>query len=349
MKSEDIARLAGVSRSTVSRVINNYANVPEATRRKVMAVIENYHYAPNSSARVLAGKGSNTLGLFIVSIADKFSPNRIYQNNYFATFVDTVIDTANASGYYVLVHTIYSEKDYQRVKQAFLEKRVDSGIIVGTQRDTGIIRDIIRLGNPLAIIDFDPKDLPKEVEDHHNVALVNSMDYQGLAMALEYLVGLGHREIGFIAGRLDTYSGRERKRAFIETGRRLGLEIKEEYILQGEFLKIPTYQSVKRLIKTGLLPTAILASNDSMALTALDALKEAEFHVPDDVSLIGFDDIPIAAQVQPALTTVKLPIHDMARKAAEYVIAVTEETKVADGIYEFPTELVIRDSCAPLR
>lgn len=349
MKSEDIARLAGVSRSTVSRVINNYTNVPETTRRKVMAVIENCNYVPNSSARVLAGKGSNAMGLFIVSIADKDSPNRIYQNNYFATFVDTVIDTANASGYYVLVHTIYSEKDYQRVKQAFLEKRVDSGIIVGTQRDTEALQEIIQLGNPLAVVDFDPNDLSEEVKSQKNVALINTMDYQGVAIALEYLAELGHREIGFIAGRLDTYSGRERLRAFIETGKKLGLPLKEEYILKGDFLKTPTYQSVKRLIQSGHLPTAILASNDSMALTTLDVLKEEGFQVPQDLSLIGFDDIPIAEQVQPALTTVRLPVHDMARKAAEHAIAITEGKKVAHSVYEFPTELVIRCSCARVK
>jgi LacI family transcriptional regulator len=118
MKSEDIARMAGVSRSTVSRVINNYSNVPDETRRKVMKVIEKYHYSPNSSARALAGKKTDTIGLFIVSIAEKGSSTRVYQNNYFSPFIEAVIDTANERGVYVLVHSIFSVRDYAKIKQA---------------------------------------------------------------------------------------------------------------------------------------------------------------------------------------------------------------------------------------
>src|SRR5690554_3710481 len=100
MKSDDIAKLAGVSRSTVSRVINNYPDIPQKTRDKVLKIIEEYQYEPNTSARVLAGKGTNTIGLFVVSLVENNNMNRIYQNNYFAPFVEAVIDTANASGYY---------------------------------------------------------------------------------------------------------------------------------------------------------------------------------------------------------------------------------------------------------
>ncbi|WP_040952594.1 LacI family DNA-binding transcriptional regulator, partial [Gorillibacterium massiliense] len=149
MRSEDIARLAGVSRSTVSRVINNYPNVPEKTRIKVMKIIEQYHYEPNISARVLAGKGTNTIGLFVVSFADKTSVNRIYQNSYFAPFVDALVDTVNAMGYYVLIHTVYSEADYFKIKQAFQQKRIDGCVIVGTQGNVESLRDIVNLEVPL--------------------------------------------------------------------------------------------------------------------------------------------------------------------------------------------------------
>ena len=115
MKSEEIARIAGVSRSTVSRVINNYSNVPDDTKKRVLEVINKYNYQPNTCARVLAGKKSNTIGLFIVSIADANNPNRLYNNNYFTQFVDAVVDCANSKGYYVLVNIIYCENDYNRV------------------------------------------------------------------------------------------------------------------------------------------------------------------------------------------------------------------------------------------
>src|SRR5690554_5964462 len=100
MRSEDIAKLAGVSRSTVSRVLNNYPDIPQITRDKVLKIIEEYNYEPNTSARALAGKAMNTIGFFVVSLDDQDNMNRIYQNNYFAPFVDAVIDTANGAGYY---------------------------------------------------------------------------------------------------------------------------------------------------------------------------------------------------------------------------------------------------------
>ena len=103
MKSDEIAKLAGVSRSTVSRVVNNYPNVPDETRRKVMEIIERYNYEPNTYARALAGKPHNTIGLFIISISEKDVNHRIYQNNYFAPFMEIIVDALNSRGYYALV------------------------------------------------------------------------------------------------------------------------------------------------------------------------------------------------------------------------------------------------------
>lgn len=345
MRSEEIAKLAGVSRSTVSRVINNYSNVPASTRRKVMKVIEEYNYVPNSSARVLAGKESLTIGLFIVSIADKSSAHRIYQNNYFAPFVDTVIDSANQLGYYALVHTVYTEQDYNRVRQAFLEKRIDCGIIVGTQKDTGDLLEISRLGHPLAIIDCDTE----EFCHFPNIALFNTTDAEGTRDALNYLMELGHRSIGTIAGRMDTYSGRERFAAFEQTMGANELSIEPGFVLRGEFLKGPTYQEVKRLVQGGILPTAIFAASDDMAITAIEAFREEGIRVPEDISVVGFDDLPISVQRDPALTTVNVPVYDMAKKAVEYVIRAVHDGDPSFKIFRFPTKLMIRGTCAKAR
>lgn len=341
LRSEEIAKLAGVSRSTVSRVINNYSNVPPETRRKVMKVIEEYNYVPNSSARVLAGKESFAIGLFIVSIADTSSANRIYQNNYFAPFVDTVIDTANQLGYYALVHTVYTQQDYFRVRQAFLEKRIDCGIIVGTQKDTEDLLEISRLGHPLAIIDGDADDF----RDLPNIALFNTTDAEGTRTMMNYLMGLGHRSIGIIAGRMDTFSGRERFTAFEQIMRERGLPVDPRFVLHGEFMKGPTYHEVKKLVQSGTLPTALFASSDDMAITAIQALQEEGIRVPDDISVAGFDDLPVASLQNPALTTVGVPVHAMARKAVEYTIGAVHEEKLAFQVFHFATQIMIRGTC----
>ncbi len=349
MRSEDIARLAGVSRSTVSRVINNYSNVPEKTRAKVMRVIEENHYEPNTSARVLAGKGMNTIGLFVVSTAEKQNPNRIYQNSYFAPFVETIVDTVNRLGYYVLIHTVYSEDDFLKVKQAFLQKRIDGGIIVGTERNDGMVRAIAKLALPFVLIDYDIAELLEHRLDKDYAAVVNSKDYEGAAMAVRYLIELGHKRIGFISGRLNTQSGRERHQAFLDTMREHGLEVPGEFVMNGEFIRQKAYDEVKRLLAESRRPTAIFSANDTMALGAMDACRELQLRIPDDISIAGFDDIPVASQLLPALTTVRLPIYEMSQAAAEHIVDMCEQGSSSFSTMSFPTRLMIRDTCMPLK
>lgn len=346
MKSEDIARLAGVSRSTVSRVINGYCNVPEETRQKVLKIIEQYNYEPNTSARVLAGKATNTIGLFVISTADKDNPNRIYQNNYFAPLVDAVVDTANSMGYYVLVNTIYTEKDYAKIKQAYMQKRIDGGIIVGSQRDMGILPDISRSSYPFAILDYDAQDILTENIESSNLTIINSTDFEGTCNALEYLLQLGHRDIGILAGRMNTNSARQRFLAYQYMMKQNNLKINKDFILKGEFLKRNTYDEIIRLLRCGKLPTAIFSSNDDMALAAIEIFKKHGVRIPEDISIIGFDDIFIASQLKPALTTVRVPIHDMARKAVISLVDSIEKGSGKFRTYSFATELMIRETCA---
>ncbi|MEF2965295.1 LacI family DNA-binding transcriptional regulator [Paenibacillus sp. M1] len=349
MRSEDIAKLAGVSRSTVSRVINNYSNVPEATRAKVLRVIEQYQYEPNSFARALAGKRTDTIGLFAISMNEKENASRIYQNSYFAPIVDLVIDTANARGFYVLIHTVYSPEDFQKIKQAFLQKRIDGGILVGTQKDIELVRELVGQEAPLVIVDYDIAEIMAERLNKNHLAVINSMDYEGTVEAIEYLIGLGHREIGIIKGRMNTFSGRERYMAYENTLKRHGLPLVEDFILEGDFLKETAYREAARLASAGKLPSALFSSNDDMAISAMEAFAEHGISVPDDISLIGFDDIQLSARVSPKLTSVKLPIDDMAKAAVEKVIGLCNAEAPAFSTESFPTRLVIRDSCKPAR
>lgn len=349
MRSEDIAKLAGVSRSTVSRVLNNYPDIPQRTREKVLRIIEQYHYEPNTSARALAGKGTDTIGLFIVSMAERHSGNRIYQNHYFAPIVDTVIDTANAAGYYVLVHTVYTQDDYLKVKQAFQQRRIDGGIIVGTQKDTDRIAEIARLAKPFVLIDYDLSELSEQLMlDRNPLSVINSGDFEGACEAMRYLISLGHRRIGHIRGRMNTYSGRQRFLAYETIMNEYGLSYEEGDILNGDFLKDVAYEEVARLISHDRLPTALFAANDDMALAAIQAFHDHGIRVPDDISIIGFDDIPIASQFIPGLSTVRLPIYDMSKEAVNQIVEMCGHGTTSFVTSSFPTELITRDSCRRL-
>lgn len=348
MRSEDIARLAGVSRSTVSRVINNYSNVPEETRAKVLKVIEQHQYEPNSFARALAGKKTDTIGLFAISMNEKENATRIYQNNYFAPFVDAVVDTSNARGCYVLIHTVYSPDDFLKVKQAFLQKRIDGGIIVGTQKDIDIVREMVGLDSPLVLIDYDISEIMSEHLDRNHLAIVNSKDYEGTVEAIEYLISLGHKEIGIICGRMNTYSGRERYMAYEDTLKKHGLALNEQFILQGDFLKETAYEEVKKLLASGIpLPTAFFSSNDDMAISAMEAFSEYGINVPEDLSIAGFDDVQLASRINPKLTSVRLPIYEMSKAAVEKVIELCDSQQPTFSTISFPARLVQRDSCQP--
>lgn len=344
MKSEDIARLAGVSRSTVSRVINNYGNVPEETRLKVMNVIEKYNYHPNSSARVLAGKRTDTIGLFIVSIAEKDSTNRVYRNNYFSPFIDAVIDTANANGIYVLVHSIYTGKDYQKVKQAFFEKRIDAGIIVGTEKDLDVVTDVAPMGYPLSVIDYAPEEIVRMVKNGR-ISVINSMDADGTRRMMEYLLSLGHKDIGILAGRTNTYSGNTRYQAYQDVLAENHITARQEWDLKGEFIKKTAEQEVYRMIRRGPLPTALFCCNDDMALSAMEIFRSENIRVPEDISVTGFDDVMPGSLVKPALTTVRVPIYAMAKKAVESVLEMMGDTSRGISTYAMETELIIRESC----
>lgn len=345
MRSEDIAKLAGVSRSTVSRVINNYPNVPEATRAKVLRVIEQHHYEPNSFARALAGKRTDTIGLFAISMTEKEDTSRIYQNSYFAPIVDMVVDTANARGFYVLIHTVYSPGDFQKVKQAFLQKRIDGGILVGTQKDIDLVREMVDQEAPLVLVDYDIAEIMAERLNKNHLSVINSNDYEGTVQAIEYLIDLGHRDIGILKGSMNTYSGRERFLAFQDTLQKHGLPLPEAFILEGEFLKESAFRETCRMIENGALPTALFCANDDMAFAAMEAFASKGISVPEQLSVIGFDDVELASRVSPKLTTVRLPVDEMAKAAVLKVIELCEAEQPTFSTISFPTRLVIRDSC----
>ncbi|WP_127533606.1 LacI family DNA-binding transcriptional regulator [Paenibacillus kobensis] len=350
MRSEDIAKLAGVSRSTVSRVLNNYPDIPQRTREKVLRIIEQYHYEPNTSARALAGKGTDTIGLFIVSMAERHTGNRIYQNHYFAPIVDTVIDTANAAGFYVLVHTVYTQDDYLKVKQAFQQRRIDGGIIVGTQKDSERIAEICRLDKPFVMIDFDLEALAEHSLNRDTLSVINSDDYEGACEAMRYLIGLGHRRIAHIRGRMNTLSGRQRFQAYETMMNEYGLPYEDSDILDGNFLKNAAYEEVARLLNQARdqIPSALFAANDDMALAAIQSIRDNGLRVPDDISVIGFDDIPISSQFIPSLSTVRLPIYEMSKEAVNQIVNMCTQGTTSFNSSTFPTELIIRESCKRL-
>ena len=346
MKSEDIAKIAGVSRSTVSRVINNYSNVPEETKEKVMKVVREYNYMPNTFARTLAGKKSNTIGLFFVITGETFQNSRIARNDYFASYLSFLVDIANGMDYYVLVNTIRIESEYDKVNQAFMEKRIDGGILIGTQDDTLSKMHLDTIQAPMVIFDYDVEKLHEQGYKRNDITLVNSMDSSGIDKAVAYLKDKGHKKIGFIKGNLHTRSARVRYQGFIDAMAKYGLEVDDRYIVEGEFSVKVAYKGIKEAIGRKQLPTAYISSNDYMALEAIKALQEEGYKVPEDIAMIGFDNVHMTEQSRPPMTSLEPRFYDMARKAVELLDNKLHNPEdLSQDTYDFGVDIIVRESC----
>ncbi|MUG47769.1 LacI family DNA-binding transcriptional regulator [Paenibacillus woosongensis] len=338
INSIEIARIAGVSRSTVSRVINNYPNVPQATRDKVMQVIEQYKYSPNFSARIMSGMKTRTIGLFLIS------PEEVFHDSLTNSLITGFIESASNQGYYVLTHIIRNTRDSEvlrKVKETFYQQRIDGGVFIGAANHEPLIEELIAEGYVVGIID-------QHIEGRNepNRVICNFGNDQGMKQGVDYLASLNHRRIGFIAGDPLRCSGPEKLEGFKAAMRSHGLEVNPEWIIPADFSEKSGYNSVKQWLgHVKELPTAIFACNDSVAFGALAAIQEAGLSVPEDISLMGFDDHLLSSRIQPALTSIHVDFAEMVDTLASRLIKTIEDPDKEFKKYVGKTGLVIRESC----
>ncbi|SFJ85674.1 transcriptional regulator, LacI family [Paenibacillus sp. UNC496MF] len=338
INSTEIARLAGVSRSTVSRVINNYANVPPETRDKVLKVIEEHNYFPNASAQVLAGKRSRTIGLFMIE------QGRVSGDILTNMLIVSVIEHASEYGYYVLTHILRDAKDAELVKgvrEIFYQRRIDGGIFIGADNPEPFIEELIAEGFAIGVVD---QELPEHPEP--NRIVLNFNNDSGMKQAVAYLAGLGHTNIGIINGDMKRLSGVTKFEGFKMAMRMCGLQANPRWVLDGDFNEAGGYEAIQTLLdRREDLPTAIVAANDSVAFGAIRALKERGLRVPDDISIIGFDDHALSEKHHPALTTIRVDLGDMLKRMTAYLITKIEQKSPGAKEITLDCSLVVRDSC----
>lgn len=329
---EDIARLSGVSRSTVSRVINNAPNVSAATRQRVLAVIREQHYTPNIAARALVTQRTQTLGLYVPNlISDLFS------EPYFPTLLQAITLHANECGYDVMLWLRSAGDTLGHLHERVLNHRMTDGLILAsTPRDDPLPDQLLARGRPF-VLNGRPW---RAVEC---ISYVDVENVQGAQQAVEHLARLGRRRIATITGRLDLCSGYDRLQGYQAAIQRLGLPLDPALIAEGDFSQHSGYQAVAQLLPAQ--PDAIFAASDHMALGALAALRAAGRRVPDDVAVVGFDDLPLSGLPEPQLTTIHQPVIRLGHLAAEVLIGLLEGTLTAPYQAVLPTALVIRQTC----
>ena len=325
----DVARIAGVSKKTVSRAINNSPLLNEETRRKVASVIADLGYVPNPQARALALRRNFLLGL----IHD--NPNAQMVLSAQEGILDALRDTE-----FALVM-----RPVDRLSSTMLQ---DIGKFMQQQRVYGVLllppisenEGVAALCREMGCGYVRMGSAELDTSAH----LVQSNDRAAVTQAVEYLIGLGHRHIGLITGPDGFRSAQERHQGFLETMARHGLACPPEMVAKGNYTFETGRAAAERLLEIRPRPTAIFCSNDEMAAGALHAARQREIEVPGQLSLVGFDDTAIAAHLWPPLTTVRWPIRTMARVAALKLI---DPATAGEQAASFPSDLVRRASAVP--
>ena len=335
--SEEVARKAGVSRSTVSRVVNGYSNVPEATREKVMSVIQSMGYYPSFPGQVLAGKGTRTIGFVVVA------PGGVAGDIQFSSYCAYVVDRAAELGYMVLsifVKDIHDPGDSERIKRIFMEDRVDGGVFIGVDNDEPLIEELIAAGKIVGLFDHFHPD-----RSEPNRISVNYETNTGEKM-IDYLYSLGHRKIGIIQGNMDRYSLVCRHESFIRGMTKHHLELRRDWMYAHyENMNGGYPEAIQMVENSRELPTAIAVYNDVAAFGVYQALEEKGLRIPEDISVIGNDGHEKGNIVVPHLTTFAFPYQQIFASLVERVIARIEGQEDVPTTEFFSSTLVERDSC----
>lgn len=331
-----LARLAveaGVSKSTVSRALSDHPEVNGATRGRIRALAEAVGYRVDAKARALALRKTQTVGVVIPRTA-RF----IFANPYFSQLIQGVGDILDESGYHLLLNTNPEPLTFLGLIR---ERRVDGLLLTASAMSGAALEAIGReaaAGFPIVLINQPARRV--------QCASVGVDNAEGIQQAIAYLLGKGHRRIGFIASPAQTVHGRERLRAFAEAMAAAGLGDGGEQPVGGDDTEHGGEHAAAQLLAAELRPSALLCSNDLMAIGALRAARRLGLAVPGDVAVVGFDDIQLAALVQPALTTVRQPIARAGRVAAKLLIERLGEQPAPWGNdrIQLQTELVVRES-----
>ncbi|MBP1693077.1 MAG: transcriptional regulator, LacI family [Chloroflexi bacterium] len=330
MTLDEIARLSGVSRSTVSRVINDSPGVRQETRQRVLQIIQQMNYQPNVLARSLAGGRTRVLSLVIPE-----GVTRLFSDPYFPILIQGVSLACNAQDYSVMLWL--ADPDYKRrtISRIIQDKLSDGTIIASMLNDDPLVEALIEDGSPFILIGRNP--------NHENISYVDVDNQNGTHMAIAHLLHLGYRRIATITGPQNMIAGLDRLEGYLQTLRQWNLAVDPDLIIEGDFSEDGGYTAMRRLVPCQ--PEAVFIASDQMAIGALRALREYELRVPQDIAVIGFDDIPMAARTDPPLTTVRQPIQKTGQTAAETLIDMIEYPSNEPRRLILPTELVIRESC----
>ncbi|WP_372631406.1 LacI family DNA-binding transcriptional regulator [Cohnella sp.] len=321
----DVAKKAGLSVVTVSRVLNHSTSVRQKNREKVLQAMKELDYHPNASARSLASGKTGIIGLTLATLHD----------SVLDAVVQEINDRLAEHGYFLALSISQGDEESFR-RSMFQEDRVDGVILVSPANSDIYVMELKKRKIPFVILDSQQRNIA--------VSMVTVNNFKGGYDATKHLIDLGHTEIAYINGPESFLSSREREKGFLFAHEEAG--IKPFGIENGEF-DIPSgYRIASRWIESGRLPTAVFAADDFIALGVMDAFKNEGIHIPRDVSVIGFDDQIYASEFHPKLTTVRQPFEKIGKQGVDILLKLIKDPSRRNVSIEFDPELVVRESTA---
>lgn len=327
MDIRTIAQAAKVSIATVSRTINHVPTVDPKLAKRVWKIIEELNYFPNTQARALVSGRSRILGLIVSEITNPFFPELIQG------FEEIAIE----SGYEILISS--TNYDAQRMTQCIrrmIERKVDGVAVMTFGIEQPLLEQLAQRNIPLVFVDVGP--------DRAGVSILK-IDYEhGIRQGVQHLAALGHRRIGFITGPLTLHSAQLRLAAFKRSLKECGIPLNATLLVEGDHTLEGGMAAAEKMLALAESPTAVMCSNDMTAIGVLHHLYRANLRVPEDISVIGYDDIHIAAVTTPPLTTIQMSRFELARAAVKALREQVEEGADARREYSITTELVVRES-----
>lgn len=330
----DIAKRLGISVSTVSYALNGGPRpVPEEVRQRVLEVARELDYRPNRLARSMVTGRTET-----VAVVPPMVMRHMLQFPYIHAVLSAIADAVGEHGYDILLHTSAAPMSDVELVQFLLGGKVDGILLVAPLATSQVAEELRRRQVPCVVLSARREGLPCVCVDNEI----------GVFAAMDWLYAHGHRAFGFVSGPPVHYDAMQRWQAFRRYLCERELPLRRDWIVEGDFTTQRAREGVRVLLSQPQRPTAILAANDESAIGVLQAAQEVGVRVPEELSVVGFDDMPFAQLLTPRLTTIQQPIEQMAAEAVSLLMRwIKEREQPEDGVRKLPAELVLRESTAP--
>jgi len=329
---KDIAKLAGVSPSTVSRVVSNHPRISAETSRKVKKIMEELGYHPNVMAKSLVSKTTHTIGIMLPRPAEE-----LFRNDFFGELLRGIVTQSTRMGYDVLLTTATTEQDeLGAISRLVRGRRVDGIVLLSSRRDDPLIAYLNEEKFPFVLIG--------RSEAYADVLMVDNNNVQASYDATKHLIAQGHERIGFVSGPPNLILSHDRLKGYEKALAEAGLEKRSEWIVEGEFLQESGFRAMSLFMSLPERPTALVVIDDNVAFGVLRGLAELGYRVPEDISVVSFNNIPLAELATPPLSSIDIGTYQLGYTAVQSLLRLVQGEPIHQNPIVIPHRLVVRES-----